>query len=225
MQILQVETLMSSPRTRFEILRDELLLLNTRWNLVEDLFCEEATVELLNASAPDAFQTIFGAFVDLVVLGIARLVTDRDQRALTLRSLMHEYKSTPLEQTLAEILDDIQANIMKVHRDKRIAHHDADAAGSPHSGSAPYTLPPITRSQIEAALDGMRRFMNAISLSEEDSEFHYQRVLSNGDARQLAIVLKEGLRLRELREQIWMGASSAHVVEELRKYPDQYPAG
>ena len=209
---------MSTSADEFTILDQEVCELHLRWNILDDLFSEEANVEVLDECAPTAFATIRDAFVDLVIVGITRLVADKDHRALTLKCLADEHQGTDLGKRLDEILTDLRRRVepLKSHRDKRIAHHDADITGSPRV-THPVVLPPVAKSEIEGTLEGIRDFMNEISRSRDGCENLYERIIGIGDGKDIVHCLKSALQLESLRERAWRGTPSDQLAAELRR--------
>lgn len=216
----RLEGQMSERLDDYEILKREVCELHERWNLLDDLFSAETTTDVLDQCAPAAFQAIFRAFVDLVIVGITRLATDNDSRTLTLANLERAYRGTELGDKLAEKLKSLREQVkpLKLHRDKRIAHHDADVAGSPSAGMHPRQLPAVTKKEIEDALREARAFMNEISRERDGTVVYYERILSIGDGTQIVQFLRDGIRLHELRRRAWTGSSPEELADELRKH-------
>lgn len=197
----------------FQRLHQQVCVLHQRSKLLKDVFSDPKTVDTLNQCAPNAFCVIKDAFVDLVILGIARIVTDRGGKKLTLGKLIHRQKGTAVEQRLEAILKKaVQvAKPLKDHRDNRIAHCNSDVAG----GSE--VLSSITVNEIETALELIRDFMNEFSRANGGGAIGYENIIANGDGKSLVHIVNDGMQLRNLRRLSASGSSPEQIIAEVWK--------
>ena len=196
----------------FNILHQEVCELFERWMLMNQLFSDEESIELLNESAPAAFGVIQFALVDLIIMGIARLTSDKDSRSLTVKHLLLSYEGTSTGVELSQIvekLDDLTGTLT-LTRNKRIAHHDTDVA----KGS--FVLPDITKKQIDDSMKLISDFMNVISFSRDRSEIAYNRIQSIGNGTSIIWALKRSSKLEDLQLRAWTEPHEV-IMEELRK--------
>ena len=141
--------------------------LHRKWGIFCQLYASgENIVELLNISAPGFFRTCEDLLADDILLSISRLIDPRQTLGkdnLTLERLVHSIDATKYPQLRVDIerlVSDAKDKcaFAKNQRNKRIAHSDLSTKLQAN------LLPSPTKTNIEEALESIRRVMNVVQL-------------------------------------------------------------
>jgi hypothetical protein len=202
----------------YEQVHQEVIWLNTHWQMYEQLFGLEQNVNLFNQLCPFAGRVIQDALWDSILLHISRLCDPASSGKYENASLERLNKELcqrdaefglSLNSNLGRIRDDFRSTISH-HRDKRIAHSDLASRRANYS-----LLPAFSRQQIRRLIADISGFMNQIQLYFWDSPTHYDFVAVRGGGESMVSCLKDSARLLELQDLAWSGADN--LIEELRK--------
>jgi AbiU2 len=168
----------------FQLLHNQVSLLHSNWRIFRQLFgTDEDRIRLLNRFAGVVFGTFQRVLYDGTILALGRLTDPAitmGRENLSLARLLEAVKAeghAPLAAQMRCELDKLAANCaaMRALRNKRIAHSDLDTYLSPANGDD--RLPGPSRADIEGALDGVRRLMNAVSLHYDSSQIAYEHLI------------------------------------------------
>jgi hypothetical protein len=188
------------------VLYDEVVSLHAYWIAFEQLFGKsQARHDLLYASAGHLFLIIEDALGTDVQLTLAKL---SDPAALgrhhnaTLRRLFDEVAclgNDPLTQSSQGYLNAFETACQPIRdrRNRLIAHSDLSTVLKDGRRAS---LPEPTVQEIEAALEPLRDFMNAIERAFCGVETAYEFFISREDGDDLALLLKMAHRYMKLRE-------------------------
>jgi hypothetical protein len=200
--------------TPHEEVEERLTTLYAAWKVYGQLFKTDGRVNLMNSLVPSMAWLLQWVLSDTVILGVCRLC--EQGKPITLPALVKSLKTlaTPVEHRgLTDRLADITKAVepLKQHRDKRIAHNTQRFAQKPDEA-----LPPVTRNQIQDAIDQTVGLMNRISELFLDHETHYVPDMT-GDGDGLIHWLQYGERLMELQDDSWCNRlNDQQVIEKLR---------
>src|SRR6266404_1048523 len=154
-------------RQAYDSLAWDVCQLHRKWGMFCRLFASgENIVELLNTSAAGFFRTLEDLLADDILLSISRLADPKQSFGkdnLTLERLVHSIDSTKHAQLKREIERRFsnardKCAFAKDQRNKRIAHSDLSTKLQVNS------LPSPTKTNIEEALESIRRVMNSVEL-------------------------------------------------------------
>jgi hypothetical protein len=202
--------------------------LHAVWRTFHQLFFDKETVDLLNRAAPAAARIIQDALIDDVLLSLSRLtdpaVSGKGSKQLRpnltleqLRPLAEATGSSKVSEHLDKALKELQDSCwaLRAHRNKRIAHSDLGVALEKD------ILPFFSWQGIEHALATLRDAMNAINVHYRLGPTIYEKVATQGDGDALLGVLRDGLRLREIRRHLREMNSDALRTEIMKRRPTQ----
>ena len=158
-------------REEHKLVWDHLVLLRDLWSQYEYLFMQgPERVALLNGSARWFFYSVQKSYETELVLGISRLTDppgEGSRANLTIAVILDDPQveaagdlRKDLESAIKEAKD--AAEILRVHRNKRLAHLDRDVA----SGKAD-SLPALKLSAFGAALGHLERAYHRYGLEIE----------------------------------------------------------
>lgn len=177
-------------------LNDQVLETLLLWKQYEQLFCvDQATVQVLNDSAPTFFGVVQAQFWDAVMLGISRL-TDPAMTAgksnLSI-SAIPPIISDPqvrarVESAVATAL--VDAEFAREHRNKRIAHNDLVQI----QGLAASPLSPASRQKIEAGLSSICAVLEILNGHYRQSVMMYDDLIFGGGSGSVVRLLEDGLK-------------------------------
>lgn len=210
-------TLPSETQPIWDELHAETVWLHWHWSIYCDLFASSPRVDLLNQCASTFFGVLQGTLLDAVQLTLSRLgdpAETRKNRNLTLATLTESLSTdsdTHFVTRLRTLLSAYQAKSAQVRtrRNKKIAHSDYETL----LGGATSALPGPSRQEIDEILGALREFMNAIAERFGKTQIFYQASTPDAAAPALLMILKAGLRYREL----WN--DEGKWLEDLQKSP------
>src|SRR6266853_6052206 len=154
-------------RQAYDSLAWDVCQLHRKWGIFCRLFASgENIVELLNRSAAGFFGTFEDLLADDILLSISRLVDPKQtfgKDNLTLELLVHSIDSTKYTQLKLDIEGRFskardKCAFTKDQRNKRIVHPDLSTKLQVDM------LPSPTMTNIEEALESIRRVMNVVEL-------------------------------------------------------------
>ncbi len=187
----------------FDKLSQELTWLYCGWIQYEKLFGEtEARVEVLNQSAPEFFFIIQQILWSETLLGITRLAgpekTGRKNN-LSVKHVLPLIVNETLRQELSHLLTDMdeKSSFAMEWRNKHLAHRDLEQILSRDAQK----LPEVTRQRVNTAIEAIASFLNRVEKHFLRSTTAYSHVLLSLDADQLVYVLRDGIRLEEIRRE------------------------
>lgn len=187
----------------FQELKTEITWLHGRWIIYRQLFAHsEKRIDLLNECASAFFRIVQDVILDDVLVTLSKLTDPAHSRKhanLSLEQLQKRVEAqgeAQLVATLRKLLDDLHSKcqVIRLHRDKRLAHLDLTRAIQ----SASNPLPGISRQMIEDAIKLVREYMNTIEIHYTKSETGYEHFIISSDGDALVTVLKYGLRYDKL---------------------------
>jgi hypothetical protein len=197
------ESMPSELQTQFSELWQEVAGVHMKWKSFLDLYAEQATIRLLNDTAPAFFRIFQDVLLDDVIMSICRL-TDPPRSGgnsnLTLRRLLDSIDSSVYPELKKTATDryltlDGKVGFARSHRNKRIAHSDLE-----RRLRMPATpLAPITQQQVQSVLDSIASFMNTIEGFFSRSETVYSYPIVKDDAETLLYWLRKGYETRMRR--------------------------
>jgi len=200
----------------FQELSDALTDIHFKWKLYCQLYCDEDSVELINACAPIFFANTQAVYADYILLALSRL-TDPSRTGRysnlsleRLRQAIDPAAHPSLSFTLAAAATSVEVACadFRTHRDKRIAHTDEGVS------DGDVQLPAVYKRDIDDALKKMRDLMNAIVGEFDDAEVAYADPIVPEDGTRLIKVLKAGrdaqIEKRRKRAERW-GVSTRTV--------------
>ena len=193
----------------YRALRIEVTWLHARWITYSQLFSHsEARIDLLNECARSHFHFIHEVLLNDLLLALCKLTDPAIQgknENLSMERLQRLLEATGdplLAKECEATLNGLEtfAAPMKVLRNKQLAHLDLAVALEEDADP----LPPIAKAQIGDALGLLRKYLNAVELHYNDSEWGYEHFLMTGsDSNALVNVLRDGLRYEQLvREEV-----------------------
>lgn len=175
-------------------LNDHLLDIYLIWRQLEQLFGQdEATVKLLNQSAPLFFSVVQAQLWDSVILGISRLTDEpvmRSNKNLSIGAVPALIGEETLKKSVKELCDKAvaDAEFARKHRHKRIAHNDLkhfrEKTAKP--------LPGVNRDKIRKSLSSICDVLHALNGHYRESVMLYDDLIFEGGAGRLIGVLKRG---------------------------------
>jgi AbiU2 len=184
-------------RHTFEDVWQAVALLHSTWKLYLDLFDTRETIQVLNATAPAAFQNIEVCVRTHMVMAFGRLIdpaTQGKNENLSLERLAQVLKphadlatSVRWEQQVTEI----QSHCAPIGkwRDKRYAHTDRKTTLEYHANP----LPGVSKADIDKALELLRNLLNDIQGHFANSETPFEHPLLNGTGADLLHFLRVAL--------------------------------
>jgi hypothetical protein len=189
-------------RKVFAAIDGEVMWVHVVWKTFRELFASQQNVKLLNSTAPAGARVIQDALLDDVVLSLSRLTdpptTGRFQN-LVLQSLTELAKQTgdekvvdQFESAFSEIASRVE--VLRKHRDKRIAHSDLDVAAQDEK------LPGYSRQSIEDALSSVRKLLNGFHMHFRQGTTAYEMPILSGGGDLLISYLKLGRRFQKIRD-------------------------
>ena len=197
----------------FNVLWQQVCGFSAKWRLYLDLFAEEKSRAVINATAPGAFKLIESALRNDMVMLIGRLTdpqTTGSKANLSLERLIRElkpYSPTDLYDGLEADLSAVRTHItpFKEIRNRKVGHIDKSTALAP----VPDPALGISRVHVDQALLLISELMNRISLHFVDSQTTFARVEMHGNGEHLMFYLK---------------AATDHFDEEKRRALARYGA-
>jgi hypothetical protein len=187
----------------FRLIQNEIYAIIAKWRTFLDLFGDEATVALLNSTAPVFFRLVQDTFVDDVILSIGRLLDppkSMGKENLSLARLLDDLAKAGFSELHTEMgvlyseLRREAAQLLAV-RNKNLAHNDL---ATRQAGSASLYVG-ISRNALEALIQKLCTLMNRIHAALSDTETYYE---SAGNLPSGAPALLRALRkLRRLTKQ------------------------
>jgi HEPN superfamily AbiU2-like protein len=195
-------------RPTWEALYNEVVAVHARWMIYRQLFAQsEERIGILNACAANFFYFIHETLLNDVQLTLSKLAdpaTTSGRTNATLQRLVNEIMALneptltdKLSKLLAEYIASCQ--LMKIRRNKQIAHYD-HATLPQQYGSSPADVLGPSRQEIEDALAALRRFMEHAEVYFTSSSTAYQEVISQSDAEALMSVLQRGCAIKNFRK-------------------------
>ena len=183
--------------------QSEIVSLHARWHQWKTLFAtEQASVEILNKTAPLFFAHVQQVLVSDVIIGITRLFdpanTGKNENASLFWVLDavklegREGLAEKLEQTLSIVTPQIEA--ARKHRHKRIAHNDRATFLS----ADPSVLPAISDSDFSLLLASAEKFLNLVTVEYGDTQTVLDYLDAPGDAGVLVRHLDHAIQFRDL---------------------------
>jgi hypothetical protein len=184
-------------------LESEHVWLRDKWREYRTLFGGSASrVDLLNRAAARFFGQLQDIWWEDVLLHICRLTDPRKvggHRQLTVRQLsdlIPEGTARDRVEPLVSAACDASA-FARDWRNRHIAHRSFERATNPLSRA----LEHASRASVEDAIGALDRVMNEVQLVYFDAEMSYDGVGGVGDAGDLLLVLNDGVRARDAREE------------------------
>jgi hypothetical protein len=187
----------------FTILSEELTWMCIRWEQFRKLYADKPSrLELLNSSASFFFGVIQQVLWEDTLLAIARLagpIKSAGKANLALRRLLPLIPDANLRTRVESILARIEgkAAFAIEFRNRQIAHRDLDLS----LGKSLKPLPPAQVADADAVLDDMASLLNEIDIHYSRTTTAYRHASMINDADSLLYVLRDGLRLEEIRQQ------------------------
>ena len=185
----------------YSILSNELTWLFWRWSQFVALYsAKPSRLDILNAAAPFFFYVIQDTLWYDTILGITRLAgpaATGGKQNLSVHRLPDLIADPTLGQEVQSLLDGLSsvAAFATDWRNRHIAHRDLDVA----LGRSAKPLPAATKKGIDTALDKLADVLNAVDRHYFSSTTSYRLSPTTGDAEGLLYVLRDGLKLEELR--------------------------
>jgi hypothetical protein len=181
-----------------EAIRRELVWVHARWKMNSQLFRSgEKRVALLNAYGGAFFASVQRTLVDDLVLGISRLLDPASMRAKTnhtlesLLTIIPSGSSSDQRALLAAELVLLRESCapLLVHRNKRVAHRDAQVILSPSENP----LPGLSYELLDQALDRVTAWVNGVERTACGSSMMYREFAfqAGGDANAVVYALKK----------------------------------
>lgn len=186
-------------REIFAALKTEIVDLHLRWIIYRQLYAASAeAIELLNKSGSNVFFLLQHLLLDDCALRLSKLTDPAEQGKFAnlsvfqlLENIAETDKGFPRAE-LEALIGELKARSEKFRklRNKRIAHADLEHALK----VAEDPLPGISRTDVEEALDALRRVMNAVELHYDNSQTLYEEtiVAYEADGNRLLSVLEKG---------------------------------
>lgn len=207
--------------TQYAELWQEIAALHLTWlEFVELYGTKESRIALLNRAGGGFFGIVQDRLFEAVALHIARLTDPslslgrKDRANLTLRNLPDLIADPALRAKVAELNEAAfkASEFARDWRNRHIAHRDLSLALD--SGAQPLT--PVTKKDVNAALDAFTAVMNAIAGHYLDSTTAFRHIARISGAVHLLYVIDDGLEAQaEKRKRLEAGDFS--VIEERAK--------
>jgi hypothetical protein len=202
-EVVTMTEMPESIRDAFEQLREDVLLLETRWEIYRQLFDHSPMRLLFLDKCSSIFVLIEKLLVSDVQLSLSRL-TDPARKGhhenLSLEYLKEQVEALgdcELSSRLRIMLDDLQKKCREIkrRRNKRLAH--SDLRTSLQRSVRPMNI--LTRQMIEDALSLAGEYMNTIQAHYCEGTVLYEHGIElRHDADSLVALLKFGFRFKEL---------------------------
>ena len=183
-------------------LKAEVVWLHGRWIIYRQLHgTSQERVDVLNRSAATFFNVLQKILLHDVQLSLSKLgdpAGSGSRKNLTLAALVESLEGAG-ESLVAGKLRPLVATFdstckeLRHRRNKWIAHFDLNMM----LGSKVEALEGPSRTEIEAALEALRKVMNCVELHYTESQTMYEHFVMNQDGEYLVSTLIQGLRYRE----------------------------
>jgi hypothetical protein len=183
--------------------QNEVISLHARWHQWMILFAtDQASVDILNQTAPFFFAEVQQVLVSDVIIGISRLFDPACMGKNENASLLWVLEAVKRDgrAVLADRLEEVLACVMpqievaRKHRHKRIAHNDrATFLSSDRS-----VLPAITDTDISLLLTSAEEFLNLVTDEYGDTQTVLDYLEPSGDAAALVRNLDHAIQFRDL---------------------------
>ena len=187
----------------YTLLSAELIWLFVRWKQYVQLFADKPSrIEIINESAPFFFGLIQRVLWEETLLGIARLagpVATAGKQNLSMHRIPPLLSNHDLESRVSVLLDivDEQGAFAIDWRNRHIAHRDLNLLLN--SEAEPLAI--ASKELVDSVLDSMAALLNAIDQHYFRSTTAYRMALTTFGAEELLYTLRDGLRLRKLRDE------------------------
>ena len=192
----------------YEFLKKEIWLLHSRWITFAQLYRKgDLRLELLNEVGSSFFHMLQWLLYDDLQLGLAKLTDDRHDTAslVQLQRRLDKHADSQLAKRAGAVLQRLVGSVdaIRKQRDNVIAHYALDQATNAHAEK----LPDVYYTEIVAALELVREYMNLIELHYHPPFTQgYEHFISEDDGDTLVTVLRWGIRHRD-----WMMAQSVFI--------------
>lgn len=180
----------------------EVAAIHLKWNHWQELFSDKATVALLNKTAAAFFALHQQVLIDDIALSTARLLDPaktgmyKNLSLERLRDCVHAMNDSQLTTNFNAAFDDFARRTASVeeYRNKKIAHNDLETV------RGVVRLPSVTVSDINGALDALRKTMNVVKNYLTGSVVGYERTRQDhGGIDAIVHWLNEGWAAEEQR--------------------------
>ena len=203
----------------YQAIKREVIWLHAYDEACKELFSHGEHVDLWNKSCRFMGRVIHQSLIDVMTLMITRIcdpaMQGNKKTNLTLERLIDALPCHPTRDIALELTDDLaklwcDIEILRDHRNKRIAHLDLEA------GLDPSTLPPFFLKTLHEAVQGIGAFIQRIDRHYLDVSSTFVPIVSGG-ADTLMYYLKQARKLSRLQDAVWMsGTTRDEIFEQLR---------
>jgi len=188
-----------------ELLKQELLLLHTKWHFFTTLYCtSDENIALLDNSAQLFFVILGDILRDDIIVSVCAITDpassrvrglDRNNLSLAYLNSLIPAGDAPLIKQTTQLLGNAKASweSFRDHRNCRIAHRDLESVLK----KSDELIPTITISNVDAALANIGDILNAIEVFYNGRGTKYQRIYGTGDANDLLEFLSRSFELKK----------------------------
>ncbi len=179
-------------REIYDFLWREVAFVKGQSIILEQMFSENESIDVLNKTARTAFKIIFESLRDSTIMGVSRLTDDHrhtrdNQNYYTLKNLANRLCNDDITKTIEET-ESVFCPIRAL-RDQQKAHSD----------KAAQTLTPVFKREIEAAVLALINIMRVVERVLGEPAMPYGRMMMPGDGAGLLEVLKHEVDARNHR--------------------------
>jgi hypothetical protein len=199
----------------YDALYNDVVWVHMRWAQYRLLYgTKPERIDLLNRAAPLFFWIIGDMGFEQTLLDISRLTdpaTMGSHQNLSILALPESVSDHELRKTLTALVEVARrkSQFAREWRNRQIAHRDLDLAlrrASP--------LPGASREAVEGALGAIDAVLNAVSGRYLDGETEFKPLGQHGDATQLLLILRDGVRAENSRhERLARGEPNPEDIE------------
>lgn len=174
----------------YQYICQELAYVSDKWKLYKDLFIQKDNIDVINSTAPRAFQAFEESLRIDIAMSISRLadpINTIGKKNLSVEMLLE--KMTNIKQLEAAIskFKALSKPIIRL-RNKQYAHNDLNCKLHPKSNP----FPRIGQNTIDSIIKSLSDILNLIIGHYKDEEMGFEP-LSIGSGKDLVFWLKEGM--------------------------------
>ncbi|PYN52138.1 MAG: hypothetical protein DMD94_23635 [Candidatus Rokuibacteriota bacterium] len=195
----RVRTMPDSVREPFEILWQGITTLYYRWMVFKRLYRNARRTELLDAHAPGFFGLVGQIWVESIVLGLARVLDDR-QGVVSIRLVVSRMETAGPNEIVEDLrrrrdqLERLSKETVEAHRNKRIAHLD----GEYHPRGGKRDLPPLKVESLDRLFQGITELMNVVGVGVGHGTTIYDAATAESGEDSLIFALRKADRFDEI---------------------------